>query len=771
VTCSLAALGVACILSPASAWAVSAKPADGDLSPRLADLATPTVRAAPPQKQARKLSLAPSGPGSLLREGSRVIVEVRFERGAAAAIDDLRAAGAKVLGVSPRYQTATIAAKPGELRRLSRVPGARGASEVLVPFTAAPACPSGTIVSEGDEQLRADEVHVAPFELVGAGVKVGILSDSFNRDELAETSEAEDVANGDLPGVANPCGDVTPVELLDDSEAQGEDEGRAMGQIVHDLAPGASLAYASAFTGLLNFAKNIKDLRDAGASVIVDDVAYPTEPFFQEGPVGVSVREVVESGVTYFSSAANSNLFDPVGNEIGSWEAAQYRDSGGCPPAIQAVPEVHGTHCQDFNPGSQTDRTLGIKVAAGATLSVDLQWAEPWNGVQTDLDAYLLSSTGGLVGAQASDNVEGSQRPIEFLQWVNESASQKTVQLVVNRYSGDSPRLKVAFLENGFGVTAIEYPRSTGTDVVGPTIFGHNGAADAISVAAVPFDDGSLVEDYSSRGPVTHYFAPVEGSEAAAALPSAEVLSKPDLAATDCGVTTFFGSEPVLEEATVAWRFCGTSAAAPHAAAVAALMADAESASPEEIRAAMLASALPVGEFGACEAGGGLIDAVGAVEALLGSAGEVDLACEPPAPEASVEESRASGDWGSEAPPSNPVEPGGEAPISVSEPPGPSSSGSTPPQAPSTFFRKHPPKVLRAAGRSAMVVFRFGSDEAGVSFLCKVDQRPFRACPQRLTRRFALGPHLLRVKARDQDGDTDETPAVFRFRVTQIAGG
>ena len=745
--------------------------AEGDLSPRLAELSEHAVRTAPPRKQARKLSLAPSGPGSLLREGNRIVVEVRFERGAAAAVDDLRAAGAKVLGVSPRYQTVTIAAKPAELRRLSQVPGARAASEVLAPFTAAPACPAGAIVSEGDEQLRADEAHAAPLELSGDGVKVGILSDSFNRDELAETSEAEDVAEGDLPGVANPCGDVAPVDLLDDSEAQGEDEGRAMGQIVHDLAPGASLAYASAFTGLLNFAENIKGLRDAGADVIVDDVAYPTEPFFQEGPVGVSVREVVESGVTYFSSAANNNLLDPDGNEIGSWEAAHYRDSGGCPPVIQTVPEAHGTHCQDFNPGTQVDRTLGIKVAAGAALSIDLQWAEPWNGVQTDLDAYLLDSTGGLVGAQLSDNVEGSQRPIEFLQWVNESASPRTVQLVVNRYSGGSPRLKVAFLENGFGITAIEYPRSTGTDVVGPTIFGHNGAADAISVAAVPFDDGSLVEDYSSRGPVTHYFAPVEGSGAAAALPSAETLSKPDVAATDCGVTTFFGSEPVLQEAIVAWRFCGTSAAAPHAAAVAALMIDAESASPEEIRAAMLESALPVGEFGACAAGAGLIDAVGAVEALLGSAGEVDLACEPPAPEASVEESRASGDWGSEAPPSSPGEPGGEAPPPVSEPPGPSTSGPTPAEPPSTFFRKHPPKVVRTEGQSAMAVFRFGSNEAGVAFLCKIDRHPFRACPQRLARRFALGPHLLRVKARDQDGDTDQTAAVFRFRVTQIAGG
>ena len=138
VVCSFAVLGLACALGPAAGWAASTKPAAGDLSPRLAELTKPAVRTAPPDKQASKLSLAPSGPGSLLREGNRIVVEVRFEQGAAAAVDELRAAGGKVLGVSPRYQTLTIAAKPDELHRLSRVPGARAATEVLAPFTAAP---------------------------------------------------------------------------------------------------------------------------------------------------------------------------------------------------------------------------------------------------------------------------------------------------------------------------------------------------------------------------------------------------------------------------------------------------------------------------------------------------------------------------------------------------------------------------------------------------------------------------------------------------------
>lgn len=735
----------------------------GDLSPRLAELARPSLRSAPLARQAKKLSLARNGPGSLVREGNRVLVEVRFDRGAAASLDDLRSAGAKIINVSTRYQTVTVAAKPGELRQLSDVPHVAGVTEVLAPITAA-TCPSGAVVSEGDQQLRADEARATPSELDGAGVTVGILSDSFDRDEVAQTTEEEDIETADLPGAGNSCGHLTQTALLDDSEAKGEDEGRAMAQIVHDLAPGASLAFASAFTGILGFAQNIEDLRDVGANVIVDDVAYAIEPFFQEGPVGVAISDVAESGVAYFSSAGNNNLFDLEGNEIGSWETQQYRDSGGCPPAVEALPGVQGTHCLDFNPGSQIDKTLGIKVAPGVTLSVDLQWAEPWEGVETDLDVFLLNATGGLIGASAGDNVAISQRPVEFLQWENESGTQRTVQLVVNRYAGNAPRLKLAFLENGFGVTGIEYPKSTEPDRVGPTIFGHNGAVDAISVGAVPFDDSSLVEDYSSRGPVTHYFGPVLNSNEPAEAQPAEMLAKPDVVATDCGVTTFFGF-PVSEEAGVAWRFCGTSAAAPHAAAVAALMTDAKTATPAEIHSALFASAVPVGEFGACAAGAGLIDAVGAIQALLDSETGGEPGCSSPVPEVSIEEAQAGGNWGTEAPPSPPAPPDVEASPPTPTPPSPVPAGDQTP--PRTFFRLRPPKTLLTPGSTARAVFRFGSNEADVSFLCKFDRKAFRGCRSRIIWRPGLGPHVLRVKARDAAGNTDGTPAVSRFQVKQ----
>lgn len=719
------------------------------------------------------------GPGSLLREGNRVVVEVRFDRGAVAAVDDLRAAGAKIVDVSARYQTVTVTVSPTELRALSATPGVRAATEVLTPVVfagpgpvAAAVTPCfGAATSEGDIQLRAAQAR-AEFEVDGSGVTVGILSDSFSQDSAAPTHIADDVTSGDLPGPGNPCERENPIAVLDDSETKGEDEGRAMAQIVHDLAPGAELAFATAFKKtMLGFADNIRRLAEpvgsggAGADVIVDDVLYFEEPFFQEGPVGVAVREVSEAGVDYFSAAGNNNLRSG-GLDIASWEAPEFRDAGSCPANLPGYAE----HCMDFNPGEgaeAVDTTFGVTVEGEETLNVDLQWAQPWEGVTTDLDAYLIDSEGEILAEAEDFNVKETQRPFEFFSWTNPSAEARTVRIVIDRCGsscdsvngGDdgTPRLKLALLQNGGGVTATEYPSSSGEDVVGPTIFGHNGAENAVSLGAIRYTTKAAPEAFSSRGPVTNYFAPAEDSTPAPPLsPKPQVLVKPDIVATDGGANSFFGSCFFN-----AWRFFGTSAAAPHAAAVAALQREAKfAATPAEISQAQRSSAVPVGLFPPTAVGAGMLDAVGAIEAL---------GVTPSAPEAPVESAPSPVPCLEEPEPEpepkaepNPIQP-------VVPPPGPE-----PPverRAPNTLILRHPLAVLSTAGRSAIAVFRFGSDEAGVAFLCKVDRHPFRACPQRLVRAFALGRHVLRVKARDQDDETDQTPAVFRFRVRRVGSG
>ena len=755
----------------AAAAAVPVK-VHGPLSPALTQLAKPAIRSLPPAKQARALGVAASGPGSLVRRGNRVLVYVRNQPGAGA-LGALRREGARVIADSRAFRTVTAAVSPADLQAIAGAPGVLSVTQVHAPVLRA-ACDGGSVISEGVAQLNVATAR-EEFEVDGGGVEVGVLSDSFDQAEEAvpggtiATKAEEDEETGDLPGPESPCAtQKTQVDELQPYESFEEepsfDEGRGMLQIVHDVAPEADLAFHSAFNGELDFAEGIEDLAAAGADVIVDDVGYFEEPFFQNGPVAAAVNTVTEEGSTYLSSAGNDNLFDGEGNEIASWEAPVYRDSGDCPSAVKALSSLNPSHCLDFNPSAATtDRTFGIEVEAEETLTIDLQWAEPWFGVGTDLDAFLLDDEGKRLTASVDDNASsekagGTQRPLEIIQWENPTASDQVVQLVVNRFAGASePRLKFVLLQNGGGVNGVEYPKSGGDDVVGPSIYGHAAAASAIAVGAVPFNDSSEPEEYSSRGPATHYFGPVAGKKAAPELPEPEVVSKPDVAATDCGRTTFFARQPKSEPGV--WRFCGTSAAAPHAAGVAALLLDEESgSSPEAVREALSASASAVGAFGPCAVGGGLIEAEGALEAIEGTVFPAPELCEPP--DASGPVFVAPGNWGSETPPETPIDPVPPTP----QPP-------LPPEtrvAPSTSIAKHPRATVRTSGSGIRLVFRFRSDQADAGFLCKVDNSAFRSCGFKLSRRFALGRHVVKVKARGATGLVDPTPAVFRFRVIAL---
>jgi hypothetical protein len=613
----MGAVIAAVMLALASFAAAAPRPSGQELSPRLAALAkSQELRSAPPREQAARLDVAPEGEGSLLRDRERLVVEVLAAGDAQATADALRAAGAEVLGVSPSYGVVTAAVAPASLQGVAQASGVQAVTEQLAPATSqvgqstfggGGAC--GDATSEGDEQLRADEAR-ATYSIAGQGVEVGIVSDSFDTASGTATDENEDVASGDLPGPGNPCRRTTPVDVLQDLAPANDptDEGRAMAQLVHDLAPGARLSFATGFTGLFEMAENIRALERAGARVIVDDVTYFQEPFFQAGPIDNAVEDVTQAGAVYFSSAGNSNV-RLGGNDIGSWEAPSFRTDGTCPDAVP-VPASAEEDCLDFDPAAGVDRQFELTVANGGTLNMTLQWAEPWFGIDTDLDFYLLDSSGDLLAQSEADNIDGFPIPFEAWDWTNNTGGPSDdVRVVVNRASGGAtPRLKLQ-IRTGNDITFSEYGDPQAPDIAGPTIMGHNGAQDALSVAAVRWTNDDLLEPFSSRGAVTHYFRPVNGTVPAQPRPSPLVLAKPDLTATDGAQTTFFTPGPPP------FQFFGTSAAAPHAAAVAALQLDATPlAGPAQIKNAQTTTAVPVGTFGQLEAGAGLVDALAAVE-------------------------------------------------------------------------------------------------------------------------------------------------------------
>src|SRR4029077_18212627 len=175
---------------------------------------------------------------------------------------------------------------------IAALPAAAGRASLRFAQPAAAMTRAGLVTSQGDQATRSNAARTE-FGKDGTGIDVGVLSDSFN----CLGGAAADVASGDL----------SPVSVVQEDPAcsSATDEGRAMLQIVHDLAPGASLLFATADNGIASFAQNIQTLASLGAKVIVDDVIYFSEPMFQDGIIAQAVDNVVATGVAYFSAAGN----------------------------------------------------------------------------------------------------------------------------------------------------------------------------------------------------------------------------------------------------------------------------------------------------------------------------------------------------------------------------------------------------------------------------------------------------------------------------------
>lgn len=415
----------------------------------------------------------------------------------------------------------------------------------------------GSTSSQGDAGTRADEAR-STFGVAGTGVTVGVLSDSF---DTGPGSYLADILSGDLP---------PGITVIQDFPG-GTDEGRAMLQIVHDVAPGASLAFATAFGGQANFAQNILQLAAAGASVIVDDVIYFAEPMFQDGVIAQAVDLAVSSGVAYFSSAGN-NARQSYQSDFNGDGPIALGTSAGCPVTFSGA-------AHDFDLGPGVDIQQSVTIPIGASVQFSFQWDQPFAtaspvpggspGAASDIDIYLTDSAGTTaLACGVNPNIGGD--PVEVFNFVNATASTQ-FNIVIKHFAGPAPGL-IKYVWFG-PMQPIEF------DTMSSTVYGHANAAGAEAVGAAFF---SLTPEFGVSPPVVEPFSSAGASPNSTPLrtpilftplgaPIFELRDKPEIVAPDGVNNTFFGSDVALD-ADPFPNFFGTSAAAPHAAAVAALM-------------------------------------------------------------------------------------------------------------------------------------------------------------------------------------------------------
>ncbi len=425
----------------------------------------------------------------------------------------------------------------------------------------------GSVTSQGDRALGADSAR-AVTGFSGAGTKVGILSDSYD----ALDGEAGGIASGDLPanGVEIlddiAVGEVDVIDGTDTTFFDPSDEGRAMAEIIHDVAPGADLAFHTAFRSIADFALGIEELAAAGCDVIVDDIGYLTAPFFSPGPVAQAVNNVAAQGVAYYSSAGNSGDGGPGFYEApflnsGTEFLAEGNDGG--------LGEAH-----DFGDG---DIRQSVTIAPGAFLFLGLQWDDPFfsatgvRGAETDLDIYAAVGD-SLIGFPGEDFNIGAD-PIELFFVSNDGDEPLTFDIVIVKADGPDPT-RIKYLNFGDAPIEAEF------DAPSPTIFGHPNAEGATAVGAAfyaetPAFDSSLstalIEPFSSLGGTPIFF-----TEAGERLYHPQTFQKPEVVGPDGANTTFFPEFDAEDpEGDGFPNFFGTSASAPHIAGVAALITEA----------------------------------------------------------------------------------------------------------------------------------------------------------------------------------------------------
>jgi len=512
---------------------------------------------------------------------------------------------------------------------------------------AMPRTRSGAVQTQGDFAQNSDLVR-SQNALTGAGITVGVLSDSYDcyavyanngvpaggnagyANNGFTADAARDISTTDLPSNVNVLAEANPngggcMNYGAPINLPFGDEGRAMMQIIHDVAPGAGLAFYTAENSEADFASGIGKLAasvasgGAGAKVIVDDVGYFDEPFFQDGEVAQAINAVVAQGVAYFSSAGNNGTL-------------AYDNNAPDFSFVSSSPPNSGEHLLNFNQqaGGTVTTTLPVSIPPlipGEFVAIVAEWDQPYvtgapnsGGAKNQIDLCIegaigndiinkLNPDGSLGTATCSGGNAPGHDPVQVMFVYNRAdaagnSSAETLNIVVGLVSGTAPgRIKIVVEDDGRGSAITQFATNSGT------LQGHPGAKGAAAVGAAFFANTPscgltpTLEFFSSAGG-----DPILFDATGSRLATPEFRQKPDFVGPDGGNDTFLGftlaSGGITDSSTITGclnnagfpNFFGTSAAAPHVASIAALLLQADPAlTPAEIYSVLQQSGAPMG--------------------------------------------------------------------------------------------------------------------------------------------------------------------------------
>jgi len=417
---------------------------------------------------------------------------------------------------------------------------------------------TGLAVSQGDSAQASDIVRKS-FKLIdaegnvlpvdGKGITIGVMSNSYDRQPFSADNESKatlDVRAGDLPGVENLIHPEPVSVLMDYPYGEASDEGRAMMHIIHDVAPGAKLAFHTGSLSPRNFEVGFNALA-VESNIIVDDISFITEPFFGEGRISAIINAFTDDGGIHFTSAGN---FGDNGYQS-NFEATLNA------PATNFIDPDTDTRAHLFDGSGGSDYLQKISVVPG-TYMIALQWKEAAasqlneDGALADLDIYVVDDLGRLLVGSNRVNIAGD--PTEVI--VFKSTGTGDANILITSANGDTsvPFRYIAFQSNGL---TWEYntPRT-------PTVSGHAMTEKSVTVGAIRYNKttpevfSSYGGDLSDGNSVTVDFAAPDGV---------------DTNVGSIGIKYFLNGEPT-DETPAYPNFFGTSASAPSAAAAVALL-------------------------------------------------------------------------------------------------------------------------------------------------------------------------------------------------------